>query len=171
VTIPAFALPAWIESRIQSGETPHITWQITAYLIMTAAEVMVSITALEFSYTQAPQKMKSFVMGLYLLSVAFGNLFTAQVNEYIVAQKKKGVTLLDGENYYWFFTVAIAATALLYVVFARFYRGETYIQGDDSGASPATQDSRCSVCGAMIPVGSANCPKCGEPLGESVARP
>ena len=131
VTIPAFALPAWIESRIQSGETPQIMWQIAAYLIMTAAEVMVSITALEFSYTQAPKKMKSFVMGLYLLSVAFGNLFTAQVNEYIVARRKEGVTLLDGENYYWFFTAAIAATACVYVLFARFYRGQTYIQGQD----------------------------------------
>jgi len=142
VTIPAFALPAWIEARIQAGETPHIIWQLLAYVIITAAEVMVSITALEFSYTQAPKKMKSFIMGLYLLSVAFGNLFTAQVNEYIVAQKEKGVTLLEGENYYWFFTAAIAITACVYVLFARFYRGETYIQGGGETEPPTDETER-----------------------------
>ena len=131
LTIPAFALPAWIEARIQAGESPHISWQVLAYLIMTAAEVMVSITTLEFSYTQAPKKIKSFIMGLFLLSVAVGNLFTAQVNQYIKAQKDEGITLLTGANYYLFFTGAMAITACLYVVFARFYRGETYVQ--DSG--------------------------------------
>ena len=41
--------------------------KLLAYVVMTAAEVMVSITALEFSYTQAPRKMKSFVMGVFFL--------------------------------------------------------------------------------------------------------
>ena len=41
--------------------------------MITAAEVMVSITCLEFSYTQAPTKMKSFVMAAYLLGVSVGN--------------------------------------------------------------------------------------------------
>lgn len=141
LTIPAFALPAWIESRIQTGYEPHIMWQILAYVIMTAAEVMVSITTLEFSYTQAPKKIKSFIMGLYFLSVAFGNLFTAQVNEYIAAQKKEGVTLLEGENYYWFFTAAMAITACLYVVFARFYKGQTFVQGEDEAATSTRAES------------------------------
>ena len=73
---------------IDRGETPHFSWQILAYVIMTAAEVMVSITVLEFSYTQAPRKMKSFVMGVFLFfSMTLGNLFTAQVNEYICRPK------------------------------------------------------------------------------------
>ena len=38
--------------RIDAGGTPHISWQIVAYVVITAAEVMVSITALEFSYTK-----------------------------------------------------------------------------------------------------------------------
>jgi len=130
LTIPAFGLPALLEEQIARGETPHIVWHLVAYIIITAAEVMVSITALEFSYTQAPRRMKSFVMGLYMLSVALGNQFTAQVNEYIAAQKKQGVDLLQGPSYYWFFTAAIAITAVLFVVFSRFYRGATYIQGD-----------------------------------------
>jgi POT family proton-dependent oligopeptide transporter len=54
-----------------------------AYGIITAAEVFVSITCLEFSYTQSPKKMKSFVMACFLLSVSLGNLFVAGVNHFI----------------------------------------------------------------------------------------
>ena len=42
-------------------------WQILAYVVLTATEVLVSITALEFSYKQAPLRMKSFIMALFLL--------------------------------------------------------------------------------------------------------
>ena len=72
-------------------------WQIVAYMVITAGEVMVSVTALEFSYTQAPKKMKSLIMGVYLLvAIALGNILTAKVNEYIDAQKKVGTSILEG---------------------------------------------------------------------------
>lgn len=80
VTVPAFLLPAWIESRLNAGFQPNIAWQLVSYVIITAAEVFVSITCLEFSYTQAPKRMKSFVMAFFLMSVSFGNLFVAGVN-------------------------------------------------------------------------------------------
>ena len=41
LTAAAFCVSAWIETRISAGETPHIIWQIVAYMILTAAEVMV----------------------------------------------------------------------------------------------------------------------------------
>lgn len=80
----SFVLVAWIESRIQAGIVTSVWWQILAYFILTAAEVLVSITALEFSYKQAPLKMKSFIMALFLLSTSVGNLFTAAVNGFMV---------------------------------------------------------------------------------------
>ncbi|GAB4153041.1 MAG: hypothetical protein Tsb009_29250 [Planctomycetaceae bacterium] len=168
VTIPAFALPGWIELQIQAGYQPHIIWQVLAYVLMTMAEVMVSITALEFSYTQAPPKMKSFIMGLYLLSVAVGNQFTAKVNEYISHQKSGGVTLLDGANYYWFFTGVITITACVYVLFARFYKGETFIQDEGDAAITTATDQTgvtvCSVCGTAVPKTNSQCGNCGEEM-------
>jgi POT family proton-dependent oligopeptide transporter len=80
----SFVLVAWIEQRIQSGIVTSVWWQILAYAILTAAEVLVSITALEFSYKQAPLKLKSFIMALFLLSSSIGNLFTAVVNDVMV---------------------------------------------------------------------------------------
>jgi POT family proton-dependent oligopeptide transporter len=84
LTASSFLVIAWIESRIQGGYVVSIWWQILAYAILTAGEVLVSITALEFSYKQAPLSMKSFIMALYYLSISLGNLFTAGVNHYMV---------------------------------------------------------------------------------------
>jgi POT family proton-dependent oligopeptide transporter len=72
----SFALAAWVQEAIDSGATPSIAWQLLDYVVLTSAEVMVSITCLEFSYTQAPKRLKSFVMSFFMVSVATGNLFT-----------------------------------------------------------------------------------------------
>lgn len=98
ITVLAFVLPAWIEVQILNGETPSILWQVAAYVIITAAEVFVSITCLEFSYTQAPKKMKSFVMGLFLMSVSMGNLFTSAVNIIIQDEADLGELAVEGSK-------------------------------------------------------------------------
>ncbi len=108
------------------GFKPNIAWQIIAYIILTAAEIMVSITCLEFSYTQAPRKMKSFIMSVYLLSISLGNAFVAIVNGFI--EKNDGTTILPGANYYWFFTVSMLITAGLFIFVAALYKEKTYIQ-------------------------------------------
>jgi proton-dependent oligopeptide transporter, POT family len=84
VTAGTFLIIAWIESRIQHGHAVSVWWQILAYVFLTCGEVLVSITALEFSYKQAPLTMKSFIMALWYLSIGLGNLFTAAVNHYMV---------------------------------------------------------------------------------------
>lgn len=84
VTGGSFLIVASIEAKIQNGETVSAWRQIGAYLVVTAGEVLVSITALEFSYKQAPLRMKSFIMSLFLLSTSVGNLMTATVNRAMV---------------------------------------------------------------------------------------
>jgi len=83
VTALAFLIPTIIQVEIDAGGSPSIWWQLLAYIVLTSAEVMVSITCLEFSYTQAPKKMKSFVMAFFMLFIAAGNLFTSAVNYFI----------------------------------------------------------------------------------------
>lgn len=80
----SFVIVAWVEKQIQSGHTVSVWWQILAYVILTASEILVSITALEFSYKQAPLRMKSFIMALFLLSISLGNLMIAGVNSAMV---------------------------------------------------------------------------------------
>jgi POT family proton-dependent oligopeptide transporter len=79
----SFGLTTLVQTWIDAGARPSIGWQLIAYVIITAAEVMVAIVGLEFAYTQAPKAMKSWVMSLFWLSVWGGNQFTAQVNSFI----------------------------------------------------------------------------------------
>jgi proton-dependent oligopeptide transporter, POT family len=80
----SFLIVSWIEAQIQAGHPVSAWWQIVAYLVLSASEVLVSITALEFSYKQAPLRMKSFIMALFLLSTSVGNLMVAGVNSAMV---------------------------------------------------------------------------------------
>lgn len=52
----------------------HMAYMLPQYIIITMAEVMFSITGLQFAFTQAPESMKSLLQAGWLLSVAFGNL-------------------------------------------------------------------------------------------------
>jgi POT family proton-dependent oligopeptide transporter len=141
LTMVSFAIISLAQERIDAGHETHVAWQILAYVVITAGEVMVSITALEFSYTQAPRKMKSFIMGLYLLvAIALGNIFTAQVNGYIDEQKKLGASILEGANYFWFFTIFMLVASIVFVVWSQFYRGEMFIQGEEEALRPNAAD-------------------------------
>ena len=135
ITVTAFSVSALIETAIVNGGRPNISWQVLAYVLLTAAEVMVSITCLEFSYTQAPNSMKSIVMSFYLGSVALGNAITALVNFFI--SNPDGTSKLPGASYYWFFTGLMFVAAVLFIVVALTYRGKEHIQ--DSGLDSGTE--------------------------------
>jgi POT family proton-dependent oligopeptide transporter len=126
--IVAFVIIAWIQSRIDAGQRPHILWQILAFVVLTAGEVMLSVTHLEFAYTQAPKKMKSLVMCTYLGAIFLGNVFTAVVNFFI--QNPDGTVKLTGAAYFYFFIKVMLVTAILFLVVSHFYRGKTYIQDE-----------------------------------------
>ncbi len=81
--VVSFVLVAVAQERIDAGGTPSISWQLVGYIALTAAEVMVSVVSLEFSYTQAPRSMKSLVMALWLFAVSLGNQVTARINDFI----------------------------------------------------------------------------------------
>ena len=83
--------------QIAAGEAVNIGWQLFAYALITAAEVFVSITCLEFSYTQSPKKMKSFIMAIYLFSVSLGNQFVSFFNLFIQNPKPQIEVMVEGE--------------------------------------------------------------------------
>lgn len=121
VTMTSFLISALIEHWIQQGETPTIWWQVVAYALLTTSEVMVSITCLEFSYTQAPKRLKSLVMAIYYLSVTVGNLFTSLVN-FALNDPVTGVSKLGPVQYYLFFAAAMVCANILFIVIAAHYK-------------------------------------------------
>jgi POT family proton-dependent oligopeptide transporter len=130
ITVLAFVISALIQEKIDAGLTPHISWQILAYVILTSAEVMISITCLEFSYTQAPTKMKSFIMAFFMMSIAIGNLFTSAVNFFI--ENDDGSSKLAGADYFWFFSLLMLITATAFIFLAKNYKEKNYLQSIDT---------------------------------------
>lgn len=92
----AFGVVTLSQSWIDAGERPSVAWQLLAYALITASEVMVSIVALEFSYTQAPRNMKSMIMATFLLSVWAGNFLTSGINKAVIIPKASQEELTVG---------------------------------------------------------------------------
>src|ERR1700730_16471576 len=128
----SFVFIVWIQGQIDQGSKPSINWQLLGYVILTLGETMVSITGLEFSYTQAPNSMKSSVMALWLLFIGTGEQLVGRVNAWDI--NGDGTKKLTDYQYFSFFTVVMFIAAAIFVVLACFYKGRTYLQ------SQLTQD-------------------------------
>jgi proton-dependent oligopeptide transporter, POT family len=121
LTMLSFVVVAMIEHAIAAGQRPSIGWQLLAFLLLTSGEVMVSITGLEYSYTQAPKSMKSIVMALWLLAVSLGNGFTAAVNFVLEARGhvvKEGAQRVPDPEYFWFFAGIMLLWAIVFLFVA-----------------------------------------------------
>ena len=80
----SFVAVALIQARIDA-EGPGVVsslWQAVPYVIITISEVLISITGLEFAYSQAPKSMKSTIMGFWLLAIAVGNVLVSLLAEF-----------------------------------------------------------------------------------------
>ena len=121
LTAASFLMIALIESWIVKGHAPSVWWQFLAYIILTAAEIMVSITCLEFSYAQAPKRLKSLIMATFYLSVTGGNLFASFVN-FLISNPETGQSRLGPVEYYLFFVGAMVCASVLFLFIAARYR-------------------------------------------------
>jgi POT family proton-dependent oligopeptide transporter len=113
VTGFSFLAAGAVEARLQAGTPPHVMAQIPQYLFMGFGEVLVSVTALEFAYTQAPPSMKSFIMGLWYLTISGGSLLAAAV---------AWLNRFPGAGYYHFYAALMLGAALVFVALAWAYR-------------------------------------------------
>jgi len=118
----AFGLAALLQARIEGAgaNEVHVLWQVGQYFVITTAEVLVSVTGLEFAYTQAPRAMKSTIMGFWLLCVTMGNLIVA-----FLAPLQETFALSE---FFWLFTGLMVAAAVIFSILAYFYRGKSYLQ-------------------------------------------
>lgn len=140
VVIPAFIITAHLEKEIAAGNTPTVWWQLLGYAIVTAAEILVSIPALEFAYTQAPRKMKSLIMAAYLAgSISLGNVIASRIISFFELDwVKPHVSGANSPNYYWAFVGLIAIAGLIYIVVATLMPAKNYIAEDEPEASGVT---------------------------------
>lgn len=67
----------WIDEGATSTAARKVSlwWEVLAFVTLTLAEVLISITGLELAFVVAPASMKSFVTALWLMTVAIANFF------------------------------------------------------------------------------------------------
>ena len=102
-----------------------ILWQVFAFVIITFAEILISVTGLELAFTAAPQSMKSFVTSLWLVTVGAANLFVATPVTQMYPNDKPGwmPKFANAADYFLFLTVAmLVVAAIFFFVAKRFNR-------------------------------------------------
>jgi len=113
VTVLSFVWIMAIQIALDADLHPHVGWQVPAFLFLSVGEVLVSVTALEFAYTQAPQSMKSVIMSLWYATIAAGSLLTAAVAK---------LNRFHGPWYFGFFAVLMLLGAFAFTWVAKRYR-------------------------------------------------
>lgn len=128
LTLVSFIFIYWIQTEIDISHKPNIGWQIIAYVVITAGEVLIYQTGLEFAYTQAPPSMKSTIMSFWLLTIAIGNWIVSLINQNI---SKGGIfSSLTGASYYMFFIILIGVATIAYylIVWKYMKKGKDTLQ-------------------------------------------
>lgn len=113
----SFVFCGWIQGRMDAGEPMNIAWQMVSYLLITAGEVMLSVTGLEFAFSQAPASMKSTITSFWLMTVAIGNFLVAAVtdlNDKVVKAK--------GASQFYFYAGLTFFVALIFIWLATRYK-------------------------------------------------
>ncbi|MBX9779505.1 MAG: MFS transporter [Chitinophagaceae bacterium] len=122
----SFLVIALIQQHIDAGGKPTIWWQVLAYFILAVAEILVSMTCLEYAYTQSPKSMKSTMTALYLLAISVGNLFVSIVNGSIA--NGGFFSRFTGAAYFWLFLAILGVFFVLYLLVASRLPEKSYLQ-------------------------------------------
>jgi POT family proton-dependent oligopeptide transporter len=132
LTALSFVIIALLQMRVDAGEHPSVWWQVFAYIILSAGEVLVSITGLEYAYTQSPKSMKSTMTAIWFLTVALGNVFTALVNTSI--STGGFFSKFQGADYYWLFVGIISGFIFIYLFVSPRLKERSYISDPEQEA-------------------------------------
>jgi POT family proton-dependent oligopeptide transporter len=77
----SYLIVAALQKQIEAGAQLSVLWQTAPYIVLTAAEVLISTTGLEFAFREAAPELKSIIMSFWLLTVAFGDLLVAAITK------------------------------------------------------------------------------------------
>ena len=113
----AFVLCGLLQAHLDRKESLSIGWQLVPYFVLEAGEVMLSATALEFAFAQAPKQLKSMIMSLWLMTIAGGHfliaVFTSLNEKYVKA---------TGASEFYFYALLMFVVAGLFIAIASRYR-------------------------------------------------
>ena len=89
----AFFVSGILETAIQNREANDpehnkvvVFWQLPQITLLSVAEIFVSVTGLEFAYATSPERLKAFLMALFLLTTAVGDFLSGILYSTIFAE-------------------------------------------------------------------------------------
>jgi proton-dependent oligopeptide transporter, POT family len=118
----SYVIVAGLQSRIEAGAPLSVAWQVVPYIVLTAAEVLISTTGLEFAFREAAPEMKSTIMSFWLLTVAFGNLLVTAITELLPGSGAHAHAASVSTPRFLLYAGLTFVVAILFSVVAAFYR-------------------------------------------------
>jgi dipeptide/tripeptide permease len=123
----------------RAGEAGRISawWLVSAYFVITTAEVCISVVGLELAFTAAPASMKSFVTACWLLTMSCGDFLNALITPcYDKLVSLGGFSVrLSPEIYFGLFTVMMIPVVIAFLVVARRFNNTSAGYVSPSGGS------------------------------------
>lgn len=113
----AFVASGLLQGELDRGLKLSIAWQLAPYVILEAGEVMLSATALEFAFSQAPPAMKSIITSFWLMTIAGGHFLVATFTSLNV-----NFIHTHGAAQFYFFAVLMFVVASVFIGCAAAYR-------------------------------------------------
>ena len=127
----SFVIAGLLNIPVSAGQRISVVWQVLPYIVLTVGEILVSVTGLEFAYTQAPLTMKSVIQSFWNLTTAAANLAVALASAFAVF---RGTGL-----FFYYAAFAYLAAAGLALVARRYKVVEWYQR--TPAPQPASRDA------------------------------
>jgi POT family proton-dependent oligopeptide transporter len=113
----SFVLSALVQAQMDRGQTLSVLWQLAPYVVLEAGEVLLSATGLEFAFSQAPPRLKSVVMSLWLMTIAGGHFMIA-----VVTELNERFVHASGVTQFYFYAAMMFVVAVIFAGCASLYR-------------------------------------------------
>ncbi len=119
----SFFLCGLMQARMDRGESLSIVWQLVPYVVLEAGEVLLSATALEFAFDQAPKQFKSIIMSFWLMTIAGGHFLIV-----VVTGLNSRFVHAKGASEFFFYAVMMLAVAGAFIFCASRYRDQKQVE-------------------------------------------
>ncbi len=115
----SYVIVAGLQQRLEAGAQLSIAWQLLPYIVLTAAEVLVSTTGLEFAFREAAPEMKSLITSFWWLTVTAGNMLVAFITRFF--SESSGNTSVTSGRFMMYAGLSFVV-AILFGCATTFYR-------------------------------------------------
>ncbi|GMR53789.1 hypothetical protein PMAYCL1PPCAC_23984, partial [Pristionchus mayeri] len=122
----------------------NLLWTIPQYILITMGEILISVTGLEFAYSQASADMKSVLQAVFLSSVCLGNVIDMGISgSHIIG---------DPSLEFFLYAALMLAVMIIFILLANRYKYKD-MRAEESGSECGRKKG-----GNALPLASTDTP-------------